>query len=96
MNRHIFTVGKLHFVTRATFSTGRYSVHLFGPLNEKLAYEKGWGYSGCDALDAAAYYKDPSRAHGLIAFLFSRIDGYVDRPGILDLWLASTYERKIP
>lgn len=95
MNRHIFSVGKLHFVTRATFSTGNYSVHLFGPLNAKLAFQKGWGYSGVDALDAAAYYKDPSRAAGLITYLFTRIDGYLDCPGIRDLWLASTYERKI-
>lgn len=95
MSSHSFTVGKLRFVVRATFRTGNYGITLLDASGKVIVKEKGWGPSGCDVFDAAIYYKDPSRAHGLMAFLFSRIDDYVDRPGILDLWLASTYERKL-
>lgn len=95
MSSHSFTVGKLRFVVRATFRTGNYAVSLFGKSGKRIAHEKGWGPSGCDVLDAATYYKDPKHAEGLFAFLFTRIDRYVDRPGIVDLWLATTYEGKL-
>lgn len=95
MSSHSFTVGKLRFVVRATMRTGNYAVSLFDKSGKRIAHEKGWGPSGCDVLDAAAYYKDPAKAEGLIAFLFARIDGYLDCPGIRELWLASTYEGKL-
>lgn len=98
MSTHTFRVGanrNLHFEVKSTMRSGNYAVSLFGKSGKRIAHEKGWGPSGCDALDAATYYKDPAKAEGLIRFLFMRIDKYVDGPGIVDLWLGSTYEGRL-
>lgn len=67
-----------------------YSVAAFDRDGNRFAWSgRKWGRSLTDALVMAVYKGEPSEAESAIWFLFGRIDRYADRPGVLDLWLAS-------
>lgn len=69
-----------------------YSVAAFDCTGRRIAWSgRNWGPSLTDALSTAAYHGEPLEAASGIWFLFGRIDYYLDRPGLLDLWDAAIY-----
>lgn len=91
MPTHTFTAPAGHSF-RVNVRGSSYSVALMHGAKRVEWSGRHWGPSMCDALSRACYTGEPLHAASAIRFLFGRIDGYVNRPGLLDLWAAATMD----
>lgn len=88
--RHTWQAGQLQF--QIVLGRSTYSVALHGPDGKRLAWSgRNWGPSLTGALAMACYTGESDRAASALRFLFARIDGYLDWPGVCDLWRAARY-----
>lgn len=89
--KHVFRApGGIEF--RIVLGRSTYSVAVHDRAGRRIEWSgRNWGPSLTDALMMACYRGEPSGAKAAIAYLFTRIDGYADSPGIRDLWRASEY-----
>lgn len=80
----IWDIGPFTIITKTSNSS--YGVRVFCGGKQIHFSKFGWGPSKCDAISMAVYMKQPRYCHGVMNYLFGRIDRYVDGPSFLDAW----------
>lgn len=89
--RHVALNAPCGVTFKLVLGNSSYSIAAFDAEGCRIAWSgRKWGPSLTDALSRAVYKNEPSYASSALWFLFGRIDGYLDGPGILDLWEASS------